>query len=69
MAGAGPTAAQIAKVRIAQPITAGTNQPATRSASFWIGARERPASLTMRTICASKVALPICSARMMKLPI
>ena len=34
-------------------MTAGTNQPATWSASRWIGARERCASATICTICAS----------------
>ena len=37
----------------ATAITAGTNQPDTWSASRWIGARERCASATICTICAS----------------
>jgi hypothetical protein len=43
---------------MAMPITACTNQPATRSTRFWIGARLRLASATIRTICASRVSLP-----------
>src|SRR3972149_6939125 len=39
------------------------------SASFWIGARLRCASATMRTICASSVSLPTRAARMMKPPV
>ena len=40
------------------PMTAGTNQAATRSASRWIGARERCASATICTIRASMVSRP-----------
>ena len=50
-------------------MTGGTNQPATRSARRWIGARLRCASATICTICASIVSLPTCSARMTKLPL
>ena len=42
--------------RRATAITAGTNQPATRSARRWIGARLRCASATICTICASIVS-------------
>jgi len=40
--------AQIANVSAAMPTTMGTKYPATTSASFWIGARLRCASLTIR---------------------
>ena len=49
--------------------TVGTKYPATTSASFWIGARERCASLTMLTICASSVSAPTFSARINRLPV
>ena len=39
------------------------------SANFWIGARLRCASATMRTICARSVSLPTRSARITKLPV
>ncbi len=45
--GSGPIAAQTIAATIAMPTTAGTNHDDTRSASFWIGAREREASATM----------------------
>ncbi len=67
--GSGPTDAQTAKVTAATAITAGTNQPATVSASRWIGARDRCASPTRRTIRASSVSLPTRSPRMMTLPV
>jgi hypothetical protein len=51
--GSGPNIAQAAKGASAAAITAGTNQPATRSARRWIGARERCASATISTIRAS----------------
>ena len=41
--GAGPSVVQRMKLKIAMPITVGTNHPDTRSASFCIGARDRPA--------------------------
>ncbi len=69
MAGAGPTSAQTTKVSAALAITTGTNQPATTSASFWIGARLRCASATIWTICASSVSEPTFSARMTKEPV
>ena len=62
-------AAQTANVTTATAITAGTNQPATVSASRWIGARDRCASLTRRTICASSVSLPTRCACMITLPV
>ncbi len=68
MAGVGPKIDQAMKARIAMPTTAGTNQPATTSARRWIGARERCASPTICTICASMVSLPTRSARSTKLP-
>ena len=50
--GSGPNVAQAANASSATAMTAGTNQPATWSASRWIGARERCASATICTICA-----------------
>ena len=67
--GSGPMAAQTTKVTTATAITAGTNQAATLSASRWIGARDRCASLTIRTICASSVSLPTRCASMTTLPV
>src|SRR3954452_3558630 len=69
IAGGGPNADHATNATAATSTTAGTNQPDTVSASFWIGARERCASATMRTICASNVSLPTRSARMTKLPV
>jgi hypothetical protein len=48
-------------------MTSGTNHPDTRSASRWIGARERCACATICTIFASMVSRPIFSARIVKL--
>jgi hypothetical protein len=45
---------QMMKVIVADGITAGTNQPVTTSASFWIGARLRWASETIFKICARR---------------
>ena len=58
--GSGPNVIQAANASNAAAITAGTNQPATRSARRWIGARERCARATMSTIRASMVSRPIC---------
>ena len=49
--------------------TAGTNQPATLSASFWIGARLRWALATISTIWLSTCPSPTRSARMMNEPV
>ena len=49
-------------------ITAGTNQPETRSASAWIGARLRCASATSRTMRASSVSWPTRRASMTRPP-
>ncbi len=49
--------------------TAGTNQPATTSASLWIGARLRCASATIWTIWASRVSEPTRSATMISEPV
>jgi len=49
--------------------TAGTKYEATTSASRWIGARLRWASLTIFTICASRVSAPTRSVFMTKLPV
>ena len=46
------------RYRHATKITNGTNQPATWSASRWIGARLRWALATIWTICASMVSRP-----------
>ena len=67
--GSGPNVAQAAKASTATAITAGTNQAETWSASRWIGARERCASATICTICASMVSRPTFSARMTKPPL
>ena len=67
--GSGPMKNHSAKVSTATPSTAGTNQPATLSASAWIGARLRCASATICTIRASIVSPPTRSARMRKLPV
>ena len=48
--GSGPTVAQTIADTIATRTTAGTNQAATMSASRWMGARLRCASLTICTI-------------------
>ena len=48
--------------------TVGTNHADTVSASRWIGARDRCASLTMRTICASSVSAPTRCASITKVP-
>ena len=39
--GSGPTVAQMTNAATAMTMTAGTNQAATRSATRWMGARER----------------------------
>ena len=57
---------QATKARTATPMTAGTNQAATLSASRWMGARLRCASATIWTIWASMVSRPTFSARMTK---
>ena len=50
-------------------ITAGTNLPATESASFWIGARLRCAFATISTIWLSMVSEPTRSASITRLPV
>ena len=67
--GSGPHRPQTTRVTRATSTTAGTNQPATWSASRWIGARERCASPTMRTIWASRVSAPTRSARISRVPV
>jgi hypothetical protein len=67
--GSGPTIPQTMAARTAMPTTSGTNHDETWSASFWIGAREREASATIWTICASSVSRPTRSARIRKLPV
>ena len=49
--------------------TAGTNQAETASASRWIGARLRLASLTMWTICANNVSEPMRCDSMISEPV
>ena len=68
-AGGGPTSAHTPKATTAMTMTARTNQPATRSASFWTGARVRPASATICTMRASSVSEPTFSARISKEPV
>jgi hypothetical protein len=67
--GSGPKVTHPMNVTNAIAITAGTNQPATLSASRWIGARVRCAWLTICTICASMVSLPTRSARITRDPL
>ena len=69
IAGCGPTRPQMMNVMMAAMTTAGTNQPATTSATRWIGARLRCASATMWTICANRVSLPTRSASITRLPV
>ncbi len=69
IAGAGPKAAPASQATSADATTAGTNQPAIRSTSFWIGARERWACATMSTMRASKLSAPTRSARITKDPV
>ena len=57
------------KASTATPITAGTNQPATLSAYFWIGARERCALATISTIWLSTVSAPTRRASITRLPV
>ena len=66
--GSGPSSIQAANVRSATTMTAGTNQPVTRSATRWIGAFEPWARSTSATICESAVSRPTRSARMTKDP-
>ena len=66
--GSGPQIAQAMKARRATPITAGTNQPETWSASRWIGARLRCASATSWTICDSMVSRPTLRASITSAP-
>ena len=56
--GSGPNDAHTKKVATATSMTTGTNHADTLSARRWIGARDRCASLTIRTICASSVSRP-----------
>ena len=54
---------------MASAMTIGTNTPATRSASLWIGAFVACASSTSCTICPSAVSLPTRVARNVTLPV
>ncbi len=54
---------------MAASTTTGTKMPDTLSASFWIGARLRWASATMRTIRARSISAPVFSARTMSEPV
>ncbi len=67
--GSGPKSAQARKVRTEAATTTGTNTAATRSATRWIGARERWACETSATMWASSVSAPTRSARITKLPV
>ena len=67
--GSGPIVAQTANATRAAKTTAGTNQPETTSASRWMGARLRCASITIRTIWARSVSFPTRSARMTNDPV
>ena len=66
--GSAPSHNHRPKVKAAHPSTTGTNQPATRSAKAWIGARVRWAAAAMSTIRASTVSAPTRSAVITKLP-
>jgi hypothetical protein len=67
--GSEPDMPHAKKVTVAIPITARTKPYDTRSARRCIGARERCASATSATICASIVSAPTRSARMTRLPL
>ena len=67
--GSGPENHQIKNVSSATETTVTTNQPATMSAMFCIGALERYAWATICTICDSMVAAPTCSERMTRAPL
>jgi len=54
--GSGPTRFQTTNVAVAIATTSGPNQPETRSATAWIGARLRCAAATIFTIRASTVS-------------
>ena len=69
MAGAGPQFDQAMNAATATSTTAGTKYPATRSASFWIGARLRCASATISTICESMVSAPTRLASTTSVPV
>ena len=61
-----PHKSQTAMAARAMAMTAGTNTPATLSASLAMGALEDVASSTRRMICASVVSSPTLSARIVK---
>ena len=69
MRGCGPQAPHTTKVTAAIPTTMGTNQPDTKSASFWMGARLRCASATIATMRERRVSAPTFSARMTREPV
>ena len=69
MRGSGPKSAQTTNVNAATTMTARTKYADTVSTSRWIGARVRCASLTIRTIWASKVSLPTRCASNTALPV
>ena len=62
------TISHTAAVTRAMPITTGTNTPATRSASFAMGALEEAASSTRRIIWARVVSCPTRVARTVRTP-
>jgi hypothetical protein len=61
--------AQTTNVTTAAPMTEGTNQAATTSASRWMGARLRCASATIWTMRDSSVSEPTFSARTTRPPL
>ncbi len=67
--GSGPTRVQTMNVTIAMATTSGTNQPDTRSATAWIGARLRCASATILTIRARTVSDPTARASITSAPV
>jgi hypothetical protein len=68
-AGSGPKISQTMNVVPAMRITAGTNQPVTRSTSAWIGSFAPCAASTMRMIWESTVSLPTLVARKENAPV
>ncbi len=68
-AGAGPKSNHATNAAMAMTITTGTNTPAMRSASPWIGALPACASSTMRMIWPRAASLPTRLARKVILPV
>jgi len=67
-AGSGPKIIHTTKAKTATATTVGTKTDETRSASPWIGARDRRAFDTIATICARTVSDPTLPASITKEP-